>query len=255
MNYSFYKPIQIVLNFIYISIFQIDLNEHKRLSEYKSLQELFTRKLNPSVVRFNKNKNEIISPVDGVLTYCDVVKKKTLFQIKGKEYALRQLLSDKVASLDRLKGGVYFNLYLSPKNYHHYHAPYDLKIRKAIFMPGKCYPVSRFFLKLKNNVFVENKRAILECEINKKILYMVFIGAFNVGKICFNFDKNIEELTEQKIINYNKPIVIMKGENLGHFKLGSTVVMIFEKGFLTSSKKAAEKIRFGEVLGVKNGKI
>jgi phosphatidylserine decarboxylase len=255
MSSRFCKPIQVLLNYLYVLVFRVDLTEHSSLTSYRSLQDLFTRKLKNSSVRFSKNKQEVISPVDGKLTYQGVVKNDILFQIKGSKYSLKKLLSD-VVPLNLLEGGRYFNFYLSPKNYHHYHAPCDLKIQKAIFIPGKCYPVNNFFLRFKKNLFVENKRVVLECKVKDKLVYLVFIGALNVGGICFNFDHSIVNLKEQKVISYKKQIDIKKGEDIGYFKLGSTVVMIFEKGLLSvSEKKTNPEVKFGDVLGMKNGKI
>jgi phosphatidylserine decarboxylase len=255
MGTNFCRPLQVILNYLYVLVFRVDLTEHADLTSYQSLQDLFTRRLDNSSTRFSKNKQEVISPVDGVLTHQGIIKSKSLFQIKGHKYSLKRLLSDAI-SLSRLEGGRYFNLYLSPKNYHHYHAPCDLNVQRAIFIPGKCYPVNNFFLRFKKNLFVENKRVVLECKVNDKLVYLVFIGALNVGGICFNFDRNIANLKEQKVISYKKPKSVKKGEDMGYFKLGSTVVMIFEKDLLSvSEKKTNLEVNFGDVLGMKNGKV
>ncbi|MBW3016897.1 archaetidylserine decarboxylase, partial [Candidatus Woesearchaeota archaeon] len=189
-----------LLNRLYVWFYGVDLKEHKPLDEYKTLTELFTRKLKNPNARFKRNAKTCISPADSLVTQHGTVKNSTLLQVKGRPYSLNKLLKKNI----NLENGQYINLYLSPKNYHRYHAPCDLKIEKAAYIPGRLFPVNKLFLNLKKNLFVENKRVVLECRTKKnKKLYMVFVGAFNVGKICFSFKK--------------LPTTVKQGDELGYF--------------------------------------
>lgn len=278
VNHKFSRPIQVLLNKIFTALFRMNLDEHKESSEYNSIQELFTRELKQGIRKFSKSAHEIISPVDGTLILNGKINAGTLFQIKGKSYSLNKLLSG-VADLQKLEHADYFNFYLSPKDYHHYHSPCDLEILRAVFVPGRLFPVSYFFQKFRKNLFAENKRVILECRITDKItdnimtnkrmhdvkisnpemtdklIYVICIGALNVGRICFNFDSRIENLKTFTVLNYDTPINVAKGEDLGCFKLGSSLVLIFQDKFMHPCESlnimSHRHIKFGQIIGHK----
>ena len=140
------------------------------------------------------------------------------------------------------------NFYLSPKDYHRYHAPCDFKLLKLIHVPGKLYPVNLKYLNKEFELFVQNERVILECENNGKIFYMVFVGALNVGQMVFEFEDRVETNTdakEIKVYEYDN-IEIAKGDCLGYFKMGSTVVMIWEKDSVEIENLLNQDVKFGQ---------
>ena len=251
-SYPFPKPIQKFINRSYVKIFDIDMSEFRSPDEYESLNQLFTRSLQHPR-RVPSSKQKFISPVDGTITQVGKVYRGLALQIKGIDYSIQKLLGDKIdkTALGRLENGDYINFYLSPRDYHHYHMPYDAKIKRLFYFPGKLYPVNMQYLQSKLNLFVENERVVIECETeNRKLFYIVLIGALNVGKMVVNFDSRIETNTSaganQSHIYQN--LRIQKGEDLGYFKMGSTVVVIAERGLLRPVIQPFEKVKFGAVV-------
>ncbi|WP_298705083.1 archaetidylserine decarboxylase [uncultured Campylobacter sp.] len=144
----------------------------------------------------------------------------------------------------------YANIYLSPRDYHHYHAPCDLSVLQAFYVPADLYSVAKKFLLKIPNLYTKNERVILKCKMrNGGILWMVFVGALNVGKMRFDFDARIqtnacasraEALYEYENLNFKK------GDHLGNFELGSTIVLVAQSEFLKFEISADTSVKFGQ---------
>jgi phosphatidylserine decarboxylase len=123
-----------------------------------------------------------------------------------------------------------------------------------IHVTGKLYPVNFRYLRKKLNLFIENERVILECEYDDKVFYLVFVGALNVGKMLFNFEPKVEtniKSDEIKVYEYEN-LHFKKGDELGFFKMGSTVVMIAEKDFMSLDIQTDTKVRFSQIIAKRN---
>ena len=240
--------IQEFINKAYVKLMGLNMTEFKNAKYYKSLNELFTREL---ILKreIDENQGVIISPTDSLITQCGEIKEDIALQIKGMEYSVEELLTYYCTSnFERIKNGSFMNFYLSPKDYHRYHAPCDFKLLKLIHVPGKLYPVNLKYLRKEFELFVQNERVILECETNGKIFYMVFVGALNVGQMVFEFENRVETNTnakEMKVYTYEN-IEISKGECLGYFKMGSTVVMLWENEMIELDNLLNQNVRFGQ---------
>ena len=245
---EFLSPIQKLINSTYVRLMGLNMSEFKHSRYYKSLNDLFTRELIIKRV-IDENKNVIISPTDSLITQCGEIKNDIALQIKGMQYSVEELLTYYCSSnFEKVKDGSFMNFYLSPKDYHRYHAPCDFKLLKLIHVPGKLYPVNLKYLNNEFELFVQNERVILECETNGKIFYMVFVGALNVGQMVFEFEDRVETNTnakEMKVYTYEN-IEISKGECLGYFKMGSTVVMLWEKEMVELQDLLDKNVRFGQ---------
>ena len=144
----------------------------------------------------------------------------------------------------------YANIYLSPRDYHHYHAPCDLSVLQALYIPADLYSVAKKFLLKIPNLYAKNERVILKCKMhNGGILWMVFVGALNVGKMRFDFDTRIqtnacasrsEALYEYENLNFKK------GDHLGNFELGSTIVLVAQSEFLKFETPTDTSVKFGQ---------
>lgn len=243
-----FPPIlQRLINYFYVKLMGLDMREFKSFEEYKSLNELFTREL---IIKrkIDETKNIFISPTDSFITQSGNLKNDIALQIKGMEYGIEELLTYYCQeNFSRIQDGCYMNFYLSPKDYHRYHAPCDFELKKLIHVPGKLYPVNLKYLNKKFELFIENERVILECQSDGKIFYMVFVGALNVGQMVFDFEKRVETnkvTNEIKVYNYDN-IQISKAQCMGYFKMGSTVVIIWEKDSVRLENIINKKISFG----------
>lgn len=231
---------------------KVDMNEFQKPSFYKSLNALFTREL--KIKReFDKNSENFISPCDSFITSCGFLKEGKALQIKGFTYEASELLGANIqkSKKEKIRNGTYINFYLSPKDYHRYHTPIDMWVRKAVHIPGKLYSVNTKWLEKIPNLFIENERVILECEDTKgKLFFMIFVGALNVGKMSFVFDERIQTNSDKRYVTYYEysDKFLKKAQELGKFEMGSTIVMFFEKDFVDIVAKENKSIRFGDTI-------
>ncbi|CAA6802290.1 MAG: Phosphatidylserine decarboxylase (EC [uncultured Campylobacterales bacterium] len=238
------------INYSYVKLMKLDMSEYKKYSQYDSLQALFTRKLEKKRV-YSKKEDVFISPADSLISSVGQMKKDLSLQIKGFEYSINELTGSQIDNISKFYDKSYINLYLAPNDYHRYHAPIDMRVSKAIHIPGDLYPVNFKYLRKVDSLFNKNERVILECftKENKRFL-MVFVGAFNVGSIAFDFDEKLTTNNENrniKVYDYEN-LELNKADTLGYFKMGSTVLMMFEDEF-NFDVKLNEKIKFTDKLG------
>jgi phosphatidylserine decarboxylase len=246
----FPKPLQVLINYTYVWLFRLEMHEFSSPSQYKTLRALFTRALvRPRT--FEGDKGSYISPCDAHVSASGHITEGLALQVKGMRYSVQRLLGDYLPArcAAALEGGEYFNLYLSPSDYHRYHAPCHMKVLEAHHIPGKLYPVNFTWLHKKARLFCENERVVLVCEdAFGERFYMVFVGALNVGKMRFHFDERIAtnaKVARQMYYVY-EGLWIEKGAELGFFEMGSTIVVLFENPHLALGKFEGQTVRFGE---------
>jgi phosphatidylserine decarboxylase len=249
---EFVPNIQSIINNGYVNLLGLDMSEFHNPNSYRTLNKLFTRELR--VQRdIDHSLDNFISPADSFVSEAGDIKNETVLQIKGMRYNLKELLTNNIHSDDfqRLKDGKFMNFYLSPKDYHRYHATFSTQITKLIHVPGKLYPVNFTYLNKQENLFIENERVILECKTTDgKIYYMVFIGALNVGKMIFIFEPRVKTNSDTfntQVYKYDN-LHIQKGDCLGYFEMGSTVLIFWEKDFVELENIINNKVRFGDIV-------
>ena len=243
---------QNIINNTYVKSLGLDMSEFRAPKYYKSLNDLFTREL--AIQReIDLDADAIISPTDSLITECGKLSKDKLLQIKGMEYSAEELLTYHISedNLNKVQNGKFMNFYLSPKDYHRYHAPVDFKITKLIHVPGKLYPVNLKYLNKELDLFCQNERVIIECFDKKgNLFYMVFVGALNVGQMVFEFEREVEtniDAKEIKVYEYDD-LNVKKGDCLGYFKMGSTVVMLWEKGSVKLKDLTNKSVSYGKAI-------
>jgi len=246
--------IQNIINSSYVKLMKLDMKEFDSPSSYPTLNALFTRKLK-NKREFPKDEKSIISPCDAFVTKAGKIDKNRAFQIKGFEYKIDSLLKKiEEEKIKKIYNGEYVNFYLSPKDYHRYHAPMDMRVKKAIHIPGALYPVNFTYLNKISDLFIKNERVVLECEDKEgMIFFMVFVGALNVGKIVFHFDERIHTNAKKRDITVYKydSLFLKKGEEIGYFMIGSTIVIFFEKEKVKLTVKENDKVKFSDIIAYK----
>ncbi|MCV6607224.1 MAG: phosphatidylserine decarboxylase [Campylobacterales bacterium] len=250
-NYEFPSTVQGAINSLYVNILGLDMSEFDKPYKYPTLNKLFTRALNRPR-EFDKDEKVLISPCDSMITECSQGKNTQFFQIKGVEYQIDSLLTDiDKEAVEKIYNGQYTNFYLSPKDYHRYHAPCDLKIEKLVYVPAKLYPVNTPALKYIKNLFIENERVILQCKTNTgKTMILVYVGALNVGEMVFNFEERVETNKDlEKMIFDYEDLKVTKGDDMGHFKMGSTVLMFTEPDTVNFSVMSGEDVSYSQSIG------
>jgi len=249
---KFPQPIQKVINNGYVKLMGLEMSDFQDPSSYPTLNKLFTRAfVKPKEI--NDDEHVMISPVDALVTdYGEIVNGKA-YQIKGMEYKIEELFGayHKEAS-EAVNGGQFVNLYLSPKDYHRYHTPDRLTIKSLTHIPGKLYPVNFPLLRNKKNLFIENERAIIECEDRKgRTFVMVLVGALNVGKMIITFEDAIKtnsDIREAQHYTYTN-LTLNKGELFGWFEMGSTILLFSQKDAFIPQVSLNQKVKFTETIG------
>jgi len=250
---EFSPRVQAFINQSYVKLMKLDMSQFESPEHYPSLNALFTRsfKFTP---KHPLEEGQIISPCDALVTEVGSIKDSMAMQIKGMEYDLAGLLGGRYAKdLERLEGGTYINLYLSPRDYHRYHMPFDLEVLSVLHIPGKLYPVNMPLLRNKLNLFIENERVVIECRDSSGAKhYIVLVGALNVGKMVVTFEERIKTNTNIKTRSYyayEEPIKLQIGELFGWFEMGSTILLFSEKGRVNYHVPVDKKVSFGEPIG------
>jgi len=242
---KFPKFIQCFINKTYVKIFDINMEEYEPENpcDYPTLNDLFIR--HKKFIEFYEDEDIVVSPSDSKIIVHDDIEDDYVYQIKGKKYKISELIPYET----KLNGGHFINLYLSPKDYHRFHVPIDMEIVKATFIPGELMPVKPSQLE-KELVFPKNKRVVLRCRDKKeRYFYFVAVGAMIVGKIHFNFDerlqKNYDEITT---FEYEKPVKLKKGDELGRFEFGSSILLFFGPDHFKYLNQQ-DDVEVGDILG------
>ena len=251
-SHAFPSIIQHSINATYVKLMGLDMSEFREPSTYKTLNKLFTRALEtPREIPAEKSK--LLCGVDALITDAGTITEGKAYQIKGMSYSIEELFGDNhQEAVGKVEGGEFMNFYLSPKDYHRYHSPMDLKILSLTHIPGKLYPVNFPLLRNKQDLFIENERVVIECEDNRgRTQVLVLVGALNVGKMVVTFEENIHtnsEIREPRHYKY-EDLYLERGALFGWFEMGSTILTFSKKGSIVPEVSINQKVSFTDVLG------
>lgn len=222
----------------------------KPIEHYPSIGHFFIRDLREGL---RPIESDLVSPVDGRLRNFGRVENGRLEQIKGKSYTLARFLGEDEHA-GRFENGTFFNLYLSPQDYHHVHSPVRGGIVRSVHVPGKLWPVNDWSLQNIDELFSVNERVITYVECDYGLVAVVMIGATNVGRISVTYDSFISNAPKTRgpvSRNYSPPVAIGAGDRLGTFHMGSSVVVLFEPGRVDLSRvrlEAGKKVQYGAAI-------
>jgi phosphatidylserine decarboxylase len=223
------------------------------IGAYPCLEDLFVRTLKQGARRIEPDPTALVSPVDGRVGSAGTVENGTMFQVKGRSYKLSDLLYDDEEA-KRYEGGPYVTLYLSPKDYHLIHAPAAGVVSEASLIPGALMPVFPEALERVDALFARNERLITYLDsADAGRLAVVKVGATLVGRISVPYDSDLQTNRKgqsQQVYKYDPAHLIQKGAHLGSFELGSTVVLVGEKGRVTlEGLTEGAAVRMGQRIG------
>ncbi|MDR6225245.1 archaetidylserine decarboxylase [Desmospora profundinema] len=217
----------------YIRRFDVDLSQvEKPASQYESLMEFFVRGLKEGARPVDPDPRMVVSPVDGTVSQAGTVEEDTLIQAKGVQYSLEALLGGAGTDVDSFRGGSYLTVYLSPRDYHRIHTPVAGRVTHLTWIPGTLFPVNEMGVRRIPGLFTRNERLITYMETKAGRMALVKVGATNVGSIRVSYDPDI--LTNRRgkkspvRREYREIAVWEKGEEMGRFEFGSTVILLFQ---------------------------
>ncbi|PPA71485.1 phosphatidylserine decarboxylase [Jeotgalibacillus proteolyticus] len=204
----------------YKKAFSIKDDEWEHPKEgYHSLQDFFTRKVLPDKRPIANDDNSIISPVDGTIEFAGTITEQDEYVVKGVHYSLEELVGSK-KNAAVFKGGELMVLYLSPANYHRIHSPVTGEVVRQLIIGRSSYPVNKLGLTYGDQPLSRNYRVVSEVWTTKGQMAFIKVGAMFVNAI--HLTNTSERWT--------------KGEEIGLFRFGSTVILLAEQGVMTITK-------------------
>ncbi len=251
-SHEFPKPIQNIINKAYVGLMGLDMSEFHSPSTYNSLNALFTRKLKEDR-KYSLDGDDFISPCDSWISQCGELQEDYALQIKGMRYRCDEFIGNEFTQEEKsvVHDGKFINFYLSPKDYHRYHMPTNVKVLKAVHIPGKFYPVNVPSLKKRLNLFIENERVVLMCETtSKKRFFMVLVSALNVGVMKVSFESRIQtnaSATTPQVYEF-EDLYLDKGTDFGCFEMGSTIVILTPKDMLEIGVSVGDNVKYGQTI-------
>lgn len=218
----------------FIKKYGIDMSiaERENPEDYETFNDFFTRSLKPDVRPIAEGDEVIVNPADGKVSQLGPIEQGFIFQAKGHRYSAKTLLGGDAELAKPFEDGEFATIYLSPKDYHRVHMPMAGKLTKMLHVPGKLFSVNPLTARNVPNLFARNERVVAMFDTEIGPMAMVLVGATIVGSIETVWEGTITPPTRDdiKVWDYNdKDIQLEKGAEMGRFKLGSTVILLFPK--------------------------
>lgn len=200
---------------------------------YRSFNAFFTRALKPDARPIDADPGVIVSPVDGALSQCGELEDNLLVQAKGHYYSLEELLAGDHEAVNAYRGGRFACIYLAPFNYHRIHMPCAGVVRRNTYVRGELFSVNASTARAVPRVFARNERLICDFETEHGRMAVILVGALFVGSIetvhCGEVNPPPRSRKAPLVIDRGVGRQFAKGEELGRFNMGSTVVLLLQK--------------------------
>lgn len=221
---------------------------------YPTFNAFFTRELKPGLRPIAEGEKTLVSPVDGAISQLGQVTGDRVFQAKGQTFSLSELLGGDEATTEPFAGGEFSTIYLAPKDYHRIHMPVAGTLREMIHIPGKLFSVNPVTAENVPNLFARNERVVCLFDTEAGPLAMVLVGAMIVGSVETRWAGVVVPTSQGvKATRYEGDDArqFAKGEEMGRFRLGSTVILVMPKRSVTwnSDQVAGKTVRMGEAFG------
>jgi phosphatidylserine decarboxylase len=240
---------------IFIRHYQVNMSEARRqtAAEYNCFNDFFTRQLQAEARPLASAPDAILSPVDGTVSAIGDIDDEQIFQAKGKSFRLQALLAEDADLISHFRGGKFATLYLSPRDYHRIHMPSSGKLEKMIYVPGKLFSVNQTTAEGIDNLFARNERAICHFQTEQGSLSLILVGALIVAGIETAWAGPVApgQALHTETYQEQPPIQLARGEEMGLFKLGSTVILLFPAQQMSWDEElgVGSTIRMGQSIG------
>lgn len=238
---------------LFIKQFKVDMSEAKMPDpeDYKTFNEFFTRELKDGVRPMKAEDNQLAYPVDGAISQLGKIEQDTIFQAKGHDYSLTALLGGNPELAAPFKNGKFATIYLSPKDYHRIHMPIEGKLTDMVYVPGELFSVNPLTAENVPGLFARNERVVSIFETPKGKMALVLVGATIVASVETVWAGTVTPPATQNVCHWqygDDEVQLGKGEEMGRFKLGSTVVACFEPDMVEFlEQQPGDVTRLGDV--------
>ncbi|OAT76334.1 phosphatidylserine decarboxylase [Mangrovibacter phragmitis] len=226
----------------FVKCYKVDMKEAQKpdTASYPTFNEFFVRPLREDARRLNTDPNALVMPADGAVSQCGAIEDDKLLQAKGHDYTLEALLAGNYNMAALFRNGSFVTTYLSPRDYHRVHMPCNGILREMIYVPGDLFSVNPLTAQNVPNLFARNERVICLFDTEFGPMAQIMVGATIVGSIETVWAGTVTPPREGIIKRWTWPdgshedaIALLKGQEMGRFKLGSTVINLFAPGKVT----------------------
>jgi phosphatidylserine decarboxylase len=239
---------------LYVRAYDVDMDEAIVPPDgFRTFDEFFTRALRPGARPIEGDEDTLVSPADGLLEDVGPIEPGAVLRVKGQEYDVGELLGDP-ADAPRFVGGTFAVVYLSPRDYHRVHAPVTGSVHTVRHVGGTLLPVNAFGVASYPRLFARNERvAMAQSSDRFGEVVSIMVGAIGVGRISVAFDASVmtnvgRGPTTHRYHPAEAPM-LARGDELGTFHLGSTVVMLMSPGqSLDFRVRAGDRLRVGQAM-------
>ena len=236
--------------------YNVDMSEAKKenFSDYESFNQFFIRELKNDARKINENPTALCLPADGRVSQIGHIDDERLLQAKGHFFSLSDLLAGDEELVNTFKNGEFATIYLSPRDYHRVHMPCDATLRKMIYVPGDLFSVNPFLAEHVPNLFARNERVICVFDTAFGPMVQILVGATITASMSTVWAGviNPPRTGEIKVWTYqgDNAIKLTKGQEMGAFQLGSTVINLFPANSVTLAEhlEVDVPVRMGEIL-------
>ena len=237
---------------IFVRLFNVELDEatHASPNSYKSFNEFFTRTLKDDARPLHTG--DLVCPVDGRVSQLGPIESGTIVQAKNHSYQLAELLGGRVEDCTPFVNGRFATLYLSPRDYHRIHMPVTGKLCSMHYIPGRLFSVAPHTVRVVPRLFARNERVVALFDTSAGKMAMVLVGAINVAAIETVWEGLITPPVRPEIVykDYESDFLTLeKGTEMGRFNMGSTVIVLLERGGLHSDLNPGDPVRMGQSFG------
>ena len=241
---------------VFAKKYNVDMSEAKKenFSDYESFNQFFIRELKDDARKINENPTALCLPADGRVSQIGHIDDDRLLQAKGHFFSLSDLLAGDEELVHTFKNGEFATIYLSPRDYHRVHMPCDATLRKMIYVPGDLFSVNPFLAEHVPNLFARNERVICVFDTAFGPMAQILVGATITASMSTVWAGviNPPRTGEVKVWTYqgDNAIKLTKGQEMGAFQLGSTVINLFPANSVTLAEhlEVDVPVRMGEIL-------
>lgn len=242
----------------FVRIYKVNLDDvQKSVPEgFISFNDFFTRELKSGSRPIDPSDSSIVSPADGIVSASGRIEKNAVWQAKGHDYSLEELLATDLDEAQRYYDGSFATIYLAPFNYHRVHAPLAGELVAARFVPGTLFSVNQLTVSFLRGLFTRNERLIYHFRTAAGPMVLIFVGALNVGSITTPWTGVLRPRKGNVVENIDlqsssQSTTINKGDLIGWFNMGSTIILLLPPRACEwrSGLESGDALRMGESLG------
>ncbi len=238
-----------------IKLYGVNMAEANQqdINQFASFNHFFTRELKPGVRTVATENNAIACPADGAVSQAGLIEQGDIFQAKGKSFTAKDLLGGDAELAKTFENGSFTTIYLSPKDYHRLHMPIKGKLTQMIHIPGRLFSVNAATANSVPGLFARNERVACIFETELGPMALILVGAIFVSSVETTWHGVVTPPSIESVRNWQydeDAPVIDKGEEMGRFNMGSTIIVLFgeDKIKWLDNFTAGKKVQLGETI-------